>query len=316
MAHRKAKLTPLGRQLLVERITELGWSVAAAAESMGVSRQTAYKWLARYRAEGTTGLSDRRSRPHRSPRQCAERLVAQILELRRGRRFGPHRIGYALQVARSTVYAVLVRAGLNRLSDIDRPTRQVVRYQRERVGELVHVDVKRLARIPQGGGHRKLGRAGQRHRGAGTERLHAAIDDHSRVAYVEVHPDERGVTCAGFLRRATAFFARMGVPVEAVMTDRALNYRRSSAFQDELAAIAARHILTPPYRPQLNGKVERFNRTLGEEWSYVRLFRSNAERLACLPDWVDTYNRRRPHTSLGGQSPMDALVKNVSGNYS
>jgi len=152
MAHRKAKLTPLGRQLLVERITELGWSVAAAAESMGVSRQTAYKWLARYRAEGTTGLSDRRSRPHRSPRQCAARLVAQILELRRARRFGPHRIGYALQVARSTVYAVLVRAGLNRLSGIDRPTRQVVRYQRERAGELVHVDVKRLARIPQAAG--------------------------------------------------------------------------------------------------------------------------------------------------------------------
>lgn len=315
MAHRKAKLTPLGRQLLVERIVELGWSVAAAAESMGVSRQTAYKWLARYREEGPAGLFDRRSRPHRSPRQSGERLVAAILQLRRAGRLGPHRIGYALKVARSTVYAVLVRHGLNRLSDIDRPTRRVVRYQRERAGELLHVDVKHLARIPTGGGHRKLGRTGHRRRGAGMERLHAAIDDHSRLAYLEVHPDERGATCAGFLRRAAAFFARLGAPIEQVMTDRALNYRLSSAFQAELAAIGAQHVLTPPYRPQLNGKVERFNRTLVEEWCYVRLFRSNEERLACLPNWVDTYNRRRPHTALGGATPMDALVKNVSGNY-
>lgn len=315
MAHRRAKLTPQGRRLLVERIVELGWSVQAAAEAMGVSRQTAYKWLRRWRDEGAAGLVDRSSRPHRSPRVCDERLVAEIRELRLTRRLGPHRIGYALGIARSTVYAVLRRLGLNRLWAIDRPTRRVVRYQRERAGELVHVDVKHLARIPHGGGHRMRGRKGRVRAGRGSERLHVAIDDHSRVAYLEVHPDERGATCAAFLARAAEFFASHGVRIEAVMTDRAFNYRLSGAFQATLDELGARHIVIPPYRPQLNGKAERLNRTVSEEWCYVRLYRSNEERLAALPNWLDTYNRRRPHTALGGQSPMDALVKNVSGNY-
>jgi len=319
VAHRKAKLTPLGRLLLVERIERLGWPVRVAAESMGVSAQTAYKWLRRFRAEGWAGLEDRTSRPRRCPRQASPERVARVLALRGERRWGPHRIGYALGIPRSSVYAILRRAGRSRLADIDRPTRRVVRYQRERPGELIHIDVKQLARIPEGGGHRMLGRqagrANQTRSGRRRDYLHAAVDDHSRLAYVEAHPDERAQTCAGFLARSAAFFARHGVRVEQVMTDRAFAYCRSAAFNDALAALGARHMVIAPYRPQLNGKVERFNRTLLEEWAYQRLYRSNAERLASLAGWVDTYNRRRHHTALSGQTPMDALLNNVQGNY-
>jgi len=246
--------------------------------------------------------------------------VAQVLAVRAERRWGPHRIGFHLGLARSSVYAILVRAGQSRLCDRDRPTRQVVRYQRERPGELVHIDVKQLARIPDGGGHRLLGRragrANQTRQGRGTDYLHAAIDDRTRLAYVEVHPDERGDTCAAFLERAAAFFARHHLHIEQVMTDRALAYCRSAAFRAALTRMGARHLVIGPYRPQLNGKVERFNRTLLEEWAYQRLYRSNRERLATLPAWVDTYNRRRPHTALNGQTPMDTLLNNVHGNYS
>lgn len=319
MAHRKAKLTPLGRMLLVERIEVLGWPVRVAAESMGVSAATAYKWRARFRAEGLKGLEDRSSRPHRCPHQADSARVARVLGLRSERRWGPHRIAYALGIARSSVYAILRRAGHSRLSDFDRPTRRIVRYQRERPGELVHIDVKRLARIPDGGGHRLLGRQAGRPNQARTGRhldfVHAAVDDCTRLAYVEVHPDERAATCAGFLRRAAAFLSRHGVVIEGVMTDRALAYCRSADFRGALADLAARHVVIAPYRPQTNGKVERFNRTLIEEWAYLRLYRSNTERLACLAAWVDTYNRRRPHTALGGLTPMDALLNNVRGNY-
>jgi transposase InsO family protein len=319
VAHRRAKLTPLGRLLLVERIEVLGWPVRVAAESMGVSAQTAYKWLGRWRSEGPAGLEDRSSRPHRCPRLADPQRVAQVLGLRAERRWGPHRIGYALGMARSSVYAILARAGRSRLADIDRPTRQVVRYQRQRPGELVHIDVKRLARIPDGGGHRLLGRqAGRPNQlrgGRHLDFLHAAVDDRTRLAYVEVHRDERAGTCAAFATRAAAFFARHGVQIQEVMTDRALAYCQSHAFPAALRQIGARHLVIAPYRPQLNGKVERFNRTLLEEWAYQRLYRSNQERLASLAGWVDTYNRRRHHTALGGLTPMDTL-NNVHGNYS
>ena len=319
MAHRKAKLTPLGRLLLVERIERLGWPVQAAAESMGVSVATAYKWRRRFLAEGPAGLEDRTSRPRRSPHQASPERVGRVLAVRAERRWGPHRIGHALGLARSSVYAILRRAGCSRLGDTDRPTRRVVRYQRERPGELLHIDVKQLARIPDGGGHRMLGRqagrANQARRGRRTDYLHAAVDDRTRVAYVEVHPDERADTCAGFLARSAAFFARRGVRIEQVMTDRAFAYCRSAAFKAALAQLGARHLVIAPYRPQLNGKVERFNRTLLEEWAYQRLYRSNSERLASLAGWVDTYNRRRHHTALGGATPMDVLLNNVHGNY-
>jgi transposase InsO family protein len=318
VAHRRAKLTPLGRRLLVERVEVLGWPVRVAAESMGVSPATAYKWLGRFRTEGPAGLWDRSSRPHHSPRLAGSERVAQVLGLRAERRWGPHRIGYALGMARSSVYAILVRAGRSRLADIDRPTRQLVRYQRERPGELLHIDVKRLARIPDGGGHRLLGRQAGRpnqlRAGRSTDYLHAAVDDRTRLAYVEVHPDERADTCAAFATRAAAFFARHGVQIQEVMTDRALAYCRSHAFPAALRQIGARHLVIRPYRPQLNGKVERFNRTLLEEWAYQRLYRSNRERLASLAGWVDTHNRRRHHTALSGLTPMEAL-NNAHGNY-
>jgi len=321
MAHAKAKLTPLGRQLLIKRIIDEGWPVRAAAESMGVSAQTAYKWLRRFRSEGAAGLVDLSSRPVRSPGMSPERLVAQIRELRLTRRFGPHRIGYALGVARSTVYGVLCRLGLNRLDRIDRVSRKIVRYQRERAGELIHVDVKRFARLPEGGGWRARGReqtVAHRHKKerAGYDYLHAAVDDLSRVVYLEAHADERAPTCAGFIDRALRFFAELGAPVAEVMTDNAFSYVYGRPVAAVLAAHRASHRLIRPHRPQQNGKVERFNRTLIEEWAYQRLYRSNAERLASLPSWVDAYNRRRPHTAVGGLSPMDALLNNVSGNYS
>jgi len=197
---------------------------------------------------------------------------------------------------------------MSRLAHLDRPTGTPIRYERERPGELVHVDVKKLGRIPRGGGWRIRGRSSAtKHRGGGYDYLHAALDDHSRVAYVEVHSDERGETCARFLASASAFFAEYGVRIEQVMTDNALNYVRSDAFGTTMAALGLTHVRIPPYRPRANGKVERFNRTLAEEWAYRRLYRSNPERLRALGRWVDFYNHRRSHTALGGRPPISRL---------
>lgn len=309
MAHRRARLTPFGRLLLVTRIIEEGWSVAVTAESMGISRATAHKWLRRFREEGPAGLEDRSSAPHRSPHALPAREVRRIVAARRRLKRGPHQLAPVLGHPRSTVYAVLRRQGLSRLTFMDRPTAIPIRYERDHPGELVHIDVKKLGRVPAGGGHKMRGRAAARpnHRGDGYDYLHAAIDDRSRWAYVEVHADQRGSTCAGFLRRMAEHFASVGVKVQAVMTDRAMNYTLSREFLDALTVIEANHIVIRPYRPQTNGKVERFNRTMLEEWAYVKLYRSNRARLNTLPRWINTYNRRRPHTALGGLSPVSRL---------
>ena len=316
MAHRSARLTVFGRRLLVDRVEVDGWTIARAAEAAGVSRQTVTKWVRRHRELGPDGLEDRSSRPHRSPRRLAAGLEDAILVARHELGYGPHRLAPIVDVPRSTIGDVLARHGLTRLRDRDRPTGIPIRYVRERPGELIHVDVKKLGRIPDGGGHRFRGRGGgtpRAHRGY--DYIHQALDDMSRVAYVAVYPDERGVTCARFLRDAGTWFARHGVRIERVMTDNAKNYTRSRAFADALDDLGARHLTTRPFRPQTNGKAERFNRTMLDEWAYARPFTTNDERLAALPPWLDHYNRHRPHTALGGLAPMQVLVNNVSGNH-
>jgi transposase InsO family protein len=318
VGHARAKLTPLGRLLLVQRVVIEGWPVVRAAEAMGVSRATAHKWVGRFREEGPAGLEDRSSRPRSCPGALPPGQVRRILRARHRLKAGPHRLGPSLGIPRSTVYAVLRRHGLSRLRDADRPTGIPVRYARERPGELLHLDVKKLGRVPAGGGKRMLGkRTGPAaSRGVGNDFLHVAVDDASRVAYVEVHPNERGPTAARFLLAAAAHFAEQGVRVERVMTDRAFAYTHAVVFQEALEVIGARHKLTRPYRPQTNGKAERFIQTLQREWAYARLYRSNEQRLGALRRWVEFYNRRRPHTALGGRPPMAVLVDNVNGNDS
>ena len=314
MLHRTAKLTPFGRRLLVDRIVVEGWAPAIAAETVGVSRATAYKWLRRYRTEGPDGLEDRSAAPRHRPRALSERDVRRILRLRRQLRVGPHRLGPLLSHPRSTVYGVLRRHGVSRLAHADRLTGAPLRYVRERPGELLHVDVKKLGRVPDGGGHRLLGPSARHDRGLGYDYLHVAIDDASRVAFVGVHADERAATTVRFMRDAVAFFAGHGVRVERVMTDNAMTYTRSRLLVEAFAELGIRHLRTRPRRPQTNGKAERFIGTLQREWAYARLFRSNAERLASLPRWLDTYNRRRPHAALGGLAPLTVLVNKVAGN--
>jgi transposase InsO family protein len=317
MAHANARLTEFGRLLLVQRITELGWPPAQAAESLGVSRATAYKWLARYRTEGRAGLADRSSRPRHCPHALSAAQVRRVLTTRRRRRQGPHRLGYHLHMPRSTIYGVLRRHGMSRLAHTDRPSGVVVRYQREHPGELVHLDVKKLGRIPDGGGHRIHGRAkGARGRGIGYDYVHSAVDDRSRVAFSQLLPDETGATAARFLVEAAGFFAEHGVVIQRVLTDNAKAYTDSVVFAETAAGLGIRLKRTRPYRPQTNGKVERFNRTLLEEWAYARLYRSNDERWRAFARWLRFYNHRRPHTSLDGLTPMAVLGNNAGGNYS
>lgn len=315
MVHPKAKLTQFGRTLLVQRVVELGRPVPRAAEMVGVSRATTYKWLKRFREEGTVGLDDRRSRPRTSPRQLAEAAVQRILQVRRRWRKGPHRIGPLLGVPRSTVYKVLRRHGLSRLRDSDRATGAPVRYVKDYPGELVHLDVKRLGRIPDGGGHRLLGDQVRHRRGGGYEYVHVAVDDFSRVGFVEVLPDQTGSSAAHFLLATAAFFADRGVRIERVMTDRAKSFVNSRDFQYALTSLGAEHQPTRPRRPQTNGKAERFIQTLLDEWAYAKLYTSNDTRLSRLDRWVRYYNQHRPHSELAGRRPMDVLVNNVRGNH-
>jgi transposase InsO family protein len=316
MAHRNARLTQFGRLLLVQRITELGWPAAQAAESLGVSRATAYKWLARYRQHGQAGLADRPSRPHRCPHALTPGQVRRVLTARRRHRHGPHRLAFRLGMPRSTIYGVLARHHMSRLAHTDRASGVVIRYQREHPGELVHLDVKKLGRIPDGGGHRAHGRAAaSRGRGIGYDYVHSAVDDRSRVAFSQLLPDENAMTAAGFLVEAAAFFADHGVRIERVLTDNAKAYSESILFADTAAGLGIRLKRTRRYRPQTNGKVERFNKTLLEEWAYARPYRSNTERRRAFRRWLRFYNHRRPHTSLDNLTPMAVLVNNVHGKH-
>ncbi|WP_329425333.1 IS481 family transposase [Streptomyces sp. NBC_01268] len=317
MAHRNARLTVFGRRLLVERVCS-GRPVAHVAAEMGISRATAHKWIRRWRTEGEAGLHDRSSRPHTTPHRTAAAVEEQVCGLRRNRKLGPARIGPILGLPTSTVHRILTRHRLNRLAWIDRPTGVVIRrYERERPGELIHVDVKKLGRIPDGGGHRTLGRqAGRATRSAmGFDYVHSAVDDHSRLAYSEIHPDEKVATCAAFLARAAAFFHASGITrIERVLTDNAWAYRKGLAWKTVLADLGATGKLTRAYRPQTNGKVERFNRTLLDEWAYLRPYTSNDERTAALADFLHTYNHHRCHTALDGHPPI-SRVNNPAGQY-
>lgn len=315
MGHPRTKLTVFGRQLLIARVEVLGWPVAHAAAMQGVSRATAYKWLRRYRAEGDPGLLDRSSRPRRSPRALSPDQAQVIVLARVERRWGPHRLAPLTGHPRSTVYATLRRAGLSRLPDTDRPTGIPVRYQACHPGALLHQDHKKLGRVPDGGGHRIHGRmTAMRSRALGYDHFEVVVDDRSRVAFVVPVPDERPASAVRALELAATEFARLGVRVERVLTDNGGPYR-SHAYAATLAELDARHRRTRPYRPQTNGKAERFIKTMLAEWAYARPYHSNDERLAALADWVDSYNHERTHTALAGQVPMDVLVSNVHGNH-
>jgi transposase InsO family protein len=315
LMHANARLTPRGRSTLIERI-QTGRPVAHVAAEMGISRATAYKWWARFRHEGWVGLQDRSSRPRHCPHQTPRLVEHRIESLRRSRKLGPARIGGIVGMAPSTVHRVLCRLGLSRLRWMDRPSGRVIRRMvMTRPGELVHVDIKKLGRIPDGGGWRAIGRQAARPgrdlRRTGYAFIHAAIDGYSRVAYAEVLNDERGVTAAGFWTRAQHWFADRGVTVERVLTDNGACYR-SHDFTDALGE--ATHTFTRPYRPQTNGKVERFNRTLLDEWAYVRVYQSETQRTHQLHRWLHLYNHHRSHTSLGGQAPIETL-SNLPGQY-
>ena len=322
MSHGNALLTPAGRLRLARAVVDDGWPLRRAAERYCVSVTTAQRWSGRYRVQGKAGMVDRSSRPNRSPRQLPARTEHRIMGLRVTRRWGPARIGYRLGLMPSTVGKVLARYEAPRLAWTDpatgcrlRAKPKPFRYEHKNPGDLVHVDIKKLGRIPDGGGHRVLGRAAgirvKKSAKPGMAYIHHAMDDHSRLVYSEILTNERKETASAFWTRANAYFNSCGITVLRVLTDNGSPYR-SKLFAQTLGSIM--HKRTRPYRPQTNGKVERFNRTLGEEWAYARLYLSEAERVAAYPAFIHTYNHHRGHTALGGKSPADR-VPNLCGQY-
>ena len=310
--HKNARTTPHSRMLMIERLGS-GWTPAAVAAAQGVDERTVRKWRDRFAAEGVAGLADRSSRPHHSPARLDPAIEDEIEALRRQRLSGP---AIARQLGRplSTVGVVLRRRGLGRLAALD-PKPPVVRYERQRPGELIHIDTKKLGRI-DGIGHRITGHhTGMvRNRGIGWDHLHVAVDDASRLAYTELLPDDRKQSATAFLARALAWFARHGVTVERVMTDNGSAYR-SAAFKADIQANGLRHIRTRPYTPRTNGKAERFIQASLREWAYAQPFQSSAERSEAMQSWINRYNYSRPHTALGGRSPITTIAKdNLLGN--
>ncbi|EMD27237.1 IS481 family transposase [Amycolatopsis azurea DSM 43854] len=296
-----------------------------------VATRTARKWAQRYRTDGAAGMTDRSSRPHSSPTRTPEHLMRAIVRLRWRHRLGPVQIAGRLGLPASTVHAVLVRCGINRLSRIDRVTGEPLRrYEHDHPGSLIHVDVTKFGNIPDGGGHRFVGRSqGLRNRETtakrtgrrnhryeprpGTSYLHTVIDDHSRVAYIEIHTDEKATTAIGVLRRAVTWFADHNVTVERVLSDNGAAYK-SHAWRDTCTQLGITPKRTRPYRPQTNGKIERFHRTLADGWAYARHYTSNTDRHTALPTWLHFYNHHRPHSALGGQPPITRLT-NLPGHH-
>lgn len=331
MSHANAALTPRGRLRLARLIVDEGWPIARAAERYEVSWPTAKRWADRYRAEGAAGMADRSCRPHHSPSRTPQPMVRKIVHLRWKQRLGPVQIAGRLGMPASTVHAVLTRCRLNRLSHIDRATGGPIRrYEHDRPGAMLHVDVKKLGNIPDGGGWRFVGRVqGERNREAtarrtgarntryepriGTAFVHTVIDDHTRLAYAEIHDDETAATAIAVLRNAVAWFAARGVTIERVLSDNGSAYK-SHAWRDACIDLGIRPKKTRPYRPQTNGKVERFHRTLADGWALGRFYNSEQARRKALPAWLHFYNHHRPHTATGGKPPITRLT-NVPGQY-
>lgn len=329
MSHANAALTPRARLKIARLIVEDGWSVSTAAKQHMVSWPTAKRWADRYRSHGKDGMADRSSRPRSNPHRTRQAVVKKIVSLRWRKRMGPVQIAFRLGLAASTVHAVLVRCGINRLRYLDRVTGEPIRrYEHPYAGSMIHVDVTKFGNIPDGGGHRFLGRqAGDKNRAAtpdkprnahhnpkmGTAFVHTVIDDHSRIGYAEIHEDEKSVTAIGVLQRAVAWFAARDVTVERVLSDNGSAYR-SHAWRDACTELDITPKRTRPYRPQTNGKIERFHRTLNDGWAYARFYGSETARREALPAWIHEYNHHRPHTAIGNQPPISRLT-NVSGQY-
>ena len=306
-------------------LVDAGHTQAEVARRLNVSRATVNKWCRRFRLEGEVGLQDRSSRAKHMPHAIAPEAAREICDHRRESGHGPHRIAAKLKRAPSTVYGVLRRAGLANLRYMDRVTREVIRYERSVPGELIHLDVKKLGIIPDGGGKRfdegfketLIGKARPGRRGFA--HVHVAIDDHSRFAYAEVLADEQGPTTADFLERALAAFAATGITVSEILTDNALNYVKSLDMADVIDLYELKHRRTRPYRPQTNGKAEAFNKILQREWAYLRQYASESERTLALQGFLDDYNYVRTHTAIGNQPPATRLsspVNNAAGNNS
>ena len=320
MFHRNARLTLHGRRLLVQRVRGQGMPVAHVAKAMGVSRQCAHRWVNRFDAEGDAGLANRSSRPHRTPTRASVEVEAQVLAARDEHRRGQDWLGPELGIPARTVSRILRRHHVPRLAECDPLTGAViraskttaVRYEKDRPGELVHMDVKKIGRIPDGGGWRahgrEMGSTGVRKRTRiGYDYVHSVVDDHSRFAYSEILADEKAGTSSAFFERALDQLAAHDIAVDAVMTDNHWSYTRSNSLARLLTAANVKHVLIKPHCPWQNGKVERFNRTLQIEWAYRQVFDTNAERTAALAPWLDYYNTRRRHSALGGQPPISRL---------
>jgi len=319
VSHANARLNVRGRRLLVDRVRRQGWAVAHAAKAMGISRQCAHRWVARFDAEGEAGLADRSSAPHCNPRRTTAAVEAAIVAARLEHRRGQDWLGAELGVPARTVARVLRRHDMPHLRVLDPLTGAVirsskttaVRYERDRPGELVHVDVKKIGKIPDGGGWRAHGRSmgrtsAEKKARIGYDYVHSMVDDHSRLAYSEILPDEKGPTCAAFLERAIGYFAARGIArIERVMTDNAWAYRWS--MREVCARHGIRQKFIRPHCPWQNGKVERFNRTLATEWAYRQAFTTNHDRAAALAPWLEHYNTRRRHSALGGLPPISQL---------